>query len=149
MSKIDNPWHEKLTEKQRRFCEAYSTNGGNALRAAASAGYSKPNQQGSQNLEKLAIQGAIERLRQETTSTAIMTREQRQEMWSDIIRDKTKPDMVRLRASELLGKSQGDFIDRKELSGPKGGPIKSIAIELISADQARRIAHEILESPGR
>jgi phage terminase small subunit len=113
---IDN-WHACLTEKHRRFVEAYSGNGGNALAAATVAGYSKPHPQGAENLQKPTVQKAIESLRMSTTSSAIMTRRERQELWSAMIRDKSIPTMARLRASELLGRSQGDFLERTEISG--------------------------------
>ena len=110
-------WHAGLTEKQRRFCEAYSSNGGNALAAATVAGYKKPHPQGAENLQKPTVRKAIEALRLTTTSTAIMTREERQRLWSAMIRDRSIPTMARLRASELLGRSQGDFLERTEISG--------------------------------
>jgi hypothetical protein len=40
-----------------------------------------------------------------------MTREERQRFWSQIARDETQPTIARLRASELLGKSQADFVE--------------------------------------
>ena len=36
------------------------------------------------------------------------------ELWSGIARDDEERTVDRLRAAELLGKSQGDFIDRTE-----------------------------------
>jgi phage terminase small subunit len=74
------PWHEGLTELQRRFCEVYAANGGNAMAAASEAGYRKPRQQGSENLEKPGIIAALSRLREATTSAAIATREERQSL---------------------------------------------------------------------
>jgi phage terminase small subunit len=105
-------WHDGLTEKQRRFCEAYSANGGNALAAAREAGYKKPNPQGAENLAKPIIRDAIDRLRLSHTNSAIATREERQTFWTNMLRDPNVAERDRLRASELLGKSQADFIDR-------------------------------------
>ena len=113
---IDN-WHSGLTEKQRRFCEAYSGNGGNALAAARSAGYSNPDPEGARQIGKDRIRQALESLRLTTTDNAIATRQERQELWSSMMLDDALPTMARLRASELLGKSQGDFIDRTEITG--------------------------------
>ncbi len=137
---IDN-WHAGLTEKQRRFCEAYSSNGGNALAAATVAGYKKPHPQGAENLQKPTVRKAIESLRLTTTSSAIMTRRERQELWSAMIRDKSIPTMARLRASELLGKSQGDFIDRQELSGGINGSIHIVRTVVDAIRDAGRVAH--------
>jgi phage terminase small subunit len=108
-------WHKGLTERQRKFVETYSSNGGNALQSATVAGYAKPQKISFRLLENVGIQQAIETLRQSETSTAIATRRERQEIWTSIIRDVDLPVMARLRASELLGKSQGDFIDRVEV----------------------------------
>ena len=117
-------WHDGLTEKQRRFCEAFSANGGNALDAARKAGYSKPHPQGAQNLQKATILRALESLRLEHTSSAIATREERQAFWTSVMRSRREEMKDRLRAAELLGKSHADFIDRHEHSGPSGGPIQ-------------------------
>ena len=116
-------WFDGLTERQRRFCEAYSANGGNALDAARTAGYAKPHPQGTENMQKPAIINALAKLRESTTNAAIMTREERQAMWSQIARDTAEQTKDRLKAAELLGKSQADFIDRKEITGKDGAPL--------------------------
>ncbi|KAF0189317.1 MAG: Terminase small [Desulfobulbaceae bacterium] len=122
---IDNvtTWNEGLSERQRKFVEAYSANGGNALAAATVAGYSKPHPQGAENLQKPTIQKAIEALRLTTTNDAIATREERQRTWTALMRNELLTPMERMKASELLGKAQGDFIDRVEnnVSGNAGG----------------------------
>jgi hypothetical protein len=41
----------------------------------------------------------------------VLNKEKRKEFWTMVIFDETQPMMVRLRASELLGKSEGDFVD--------------------------------------
>jgi len=123
-------WHEGLTEKQRRFCEAYTANGGNATDAARQAGYAKPRQQGPRLLENVGVVQALETLREETTNAAIATREERQAYWTSVMRG--EPDSEgnrptnseRLRASEILGKAQGDFLERREITGAKGGPVE-------------------------
>jgi hypothetical protein len=55
----------------------------------------------------------LERLRESTTSQAIATREERQSFWTAMMRGEEPGEPKdRLKASELLGRSQGDFIDR-------------------------------------
>ncbi len=122
MDRVDT-WHKGLTERQRKFVETYSGNGGNALQAATAAGYAKPQKISFRMLDNVGIQRALESLRLTTTNEAIATRQERQEIWTAFIRDESLPTMARLRASELLGKSQGDFIDRQELSGGINGSI--------------------------
>ena len=53
-------------------------------------------------------------LRTALVSPSIADRKERMEMWSDIARDDEERTGDRLRATELLGKSQGDFIERTE-----------------------------------
>ena len=123
-------WHDELTERQRRFCEAYAATA-NATQAARIAGYSKPHPQGAENLQKPTVARALEALRQETTAAAIAEREERQAWWTAVMRgepaeDGTVPTISeRLRASEILGKAQGDFVERRKVTGRDGGPIEA------------------------
>lgn len=119
-----DPWWQGLTEKQRRFVEAFAANGGNGMDAARQAGYSRPKQEGARVLENAGIQAAIERLRLSQTNAAIATREERQAFWTALLRGEEPCEYRdRLKASELLGKCQGDFLERRELSWPGGVPL--------------------------
>lgn len=127
----EETWHQGLTEKQRKFCENYAANGGNATEAARQAGYSKPPQQGPRLLGNVGVCEALEKLREETTNAAIADREERQAFWSRVLRgeefeaDGSPPAIKeRLRAAELLGKSQADFVERREHTGKDGGPVQ-------------------------
>jgi hypothetical protein len=55
---------EKLSIKQKKFCDAYLTNNGNATAAAISAGYSKSSAGaiGSENLKKQSIADYIDHI---------------------------------------------------------------------------------------
>ena len=127
-------WWDGLTGKQRAFCEVYVANGGNATDAARQAGYGKPHVQCVVILGSISVQKAIEKLRASTTNAAIATREERQAFWSSVLRDQGEDMKDRLKASDLLGKSQADFITRTEVSGPAGGPIK-IDLAALTDDQ--------------
>jgi phage terminase small subunit len=110
------------SERERRFVEAFmGSAAGNAAKAARLAGYSKAtaDKQASRLLRKVGIQQAIADRAQ--SDPVVWTREQRQRFWTAVasgapgyahasIRD-------RLKASELLGRSQADFVDRVEHSG--------------------------------
>lgn len=120
---------DTLTEKQRRFVEAFMGEAcGNATEAARRAGY-KGNDVtlasvGRENLGKPQITAAIAQ-RQEA-DPAVATRQERQAFWTRAMRgeatfvidgkERTVPVAMkdRLKASELLGKTGGDFIDRQE-----------------------------------
>ena len=109
-----------LTEKQRRFVEAYMGEAcGNATEAARRAGHSGNDetlrQVGSENLTKPHVRAAIEARIEEMPEVA--KRQERQQFWTDIMRDNGMDMRFRLKASELLGRAQGDFIDHIEMRG--------------------------------
>lgn len=123
----------ELSEKQRRFVEAYMGRAaGNATEAARVAGYSDPNY-GRQIITKPNVLSAIES--RQASDPMIPDREERQRFWGSVMRDEKEETRDRLRASELLGKSCADFVDRKEHSGPDGGPIPVQAMATIDASR--------------
>jgi phage terminase small subunit len=122
----------KFTPKQRKFIEFYN---GNASEAARLAGYS-----GSDNTLRVTahhlirnpnIQRAIRDRENRAINKGVMTRQERQEFWTTIALDKEKELKDRIRASELLAKSEGDFLERLELSTDEG------LAELIRAGRER------------
>jgi phage terminase small subunit len=132
-----------LTEKQRRFVEAYMGQAaGNGHLASKLAGY-----KGNANTLKavasnlLRQQNIREAMGQRTAECPLVaTRQERQEFWTKVMQGKEtqvvkvledgtpvemSPEMKdRLKASELLGRSQGDFIEKVELTGKDGGPLE-------------------------
>lgn len=122
-----------LTEKQRRFVEAFMGQAaGNATEAARLAGYDGDDDSlraiASQNLTKLNIREAIES--RIDSDPLVATRFDRQRFWSRVMAGKEmdgdKPAQMkdRLKASELLARSHGDFVERVEHTGKDGGPIE-------------------------
>jgi len=107
-----------MTIKQRRFVEAFD---GNATEAARVAGYSPRTAyaQGARLLKNVEVRAAIEAREREPREHRIATREERQGFWTAIMEDPSEETRDRLRASELLGRSQADFLDRVERSGPE------------------------------
>lgn len=117
-------------EKRERFVEAFTgVAEGNAKKAAELAGYKDADKIGARLMREPWVQQAIERVRKEAEKAVpgIMTREERFAWWSTIIRGDpiqqmilgvevmaTPPMAARLKASELLGKAQGDFVERHE-----------------------------------
>ena len=122
-----------LTAKQQRFVSAYN---GNATEAMIAAGYSKKS--AASNVDKILknteIQAAIQNREKERNSAAIATREERQAFWTAIMRDDEVDLRDRLRASELLGKSEGDFLEKWLDTTPPTPP--SIEVVFIRADTA-------------
>lgn len=108
-----------LTLKQRRFIEAYMGEAaGNGTMAAMKAGY-KGNYEtlnaiASENLRKPAIAKFIEE--QTENDPLVASRIDRQRFLTAVMRDPEQPVRERLKAVELLGKMQGDFVDRQEVT---------------------------------
>jgi len=127
---------EQLTIKQQIFVDTYQ---GNATGAAREAGYKSPEVEGHRLLRNAKIAKALAK-RTETPQEAdrkrhILTREERQQFWSDVTtgnivesyvdhdgNDASRPAALRerIKASELLGKSQADFIERKVVTAEVG-----------------------------
>lgn len=123
----------KLTEKQRRFVEAYMGEAaGNATEAARLAGYRGNDATlaavGAENLKKPLIREAIDS--RVASSPLVATREERQQFYTRVMLGeeqdvrvtatgeeiRTYPSLKeRMKAAELLGKTQGDFLTRVEV----------------------------------
>src|SRR5262245_30158301 len=88
---------------------------GNATKAAVLAGYSPTTarKQGSRLLTKGNIRTAIDE--RSHANPLIWSREQRQSFWTKIAADQTIGVRDRLKASELLARSQGDFVEKRLL----------------------------------
>lgn len=123
-----------ISKQAKIFVESYI---GDEVEAARMAGYSNPSESGKRLMQDPRIQEAIiQRSKYEAAvKNAVATREDRQALWSQIMRNEDpyrKPEYdnsgvpipesniplaSRLRASELLAKSEGDFIDRVHIDG--------------------------------
>ena len=126
-----------LSPKHRIFVEAYD---GDPIYAARIAGFTGSDnyikQKGEDLLKQPLIVEAIkERTKYMTTlKNAIATREERQQLWTDIMKNQDPhrkeevdangvpvpegniPLPIRLKASELLGKSEADFVDKIDMT---------------------------------
>lgn len=148
---------EPLTPKRRAFVLAYvGKAAGNAAEAARCAKYAHPRSQGARLLTFVDVQSAIEALRAPGETKAIATMDELRALWTRWAREGQTErrdehgELVRtpmetkdrLKASELLAKSQGGFVERREVSGPGGGPIEGGVKVTIAPDVAREIARE-------
>jgi len=108
--------NKTLTSKQKKFVDLYD---GNATKTAVLCGYSQKTARsiGQENLTKPDIIKAIREREEKEFGPLIANRQERQKFWTDILRGNT-PDAKeakladRLRASELLGKSEADFTEK-------------------------------------
>lgn len=117
----------KLTLKQSKFIEAFSGNGTEAARLAGYKGSDNTLAQAARdNLRNPQIADAIKKRENKIVSKLIATRAQRQEFWTEVLNSKFHKMQDRLRASELLGKSEADFTDKLQHTGKDGDSIKVV-----------------------
>lgn len=119
-----------LSKKQLEFVKYYSGHAGNAV---ISAGYEVKDKKNASNIGSMLlknpeiVQAIKDRdLREQLNRKAnvkvpgtnrIATRADRQEWWTKIMYDESVEMSYRIKASELLGKTEGDFLERVEHSG--------------------------------
>ena len=126
---ISNQSRFRLSSRQQAFVNAYllDPHGG---RAAEAAGYSTPAVAACRLLKHPYIQHALGFAANQAAAIApvdlpaIASRAERHAMWSAMARDTSLRPFERLKASELLAKAGGDFIERHEVTGPGGGPVQ-------------------------
>lgn len=127
---------EGLTVKQRKFAEHYAQSG-NATEAARLAGYKGAAAtlavQGRENLKNPKVGAYLRSLTAQADASRIATATERQEFLTAVMRGKvlvtvkpagedaqeyeTSADLKdRLKAVELLGRMQGDFIEKREVT---------------------------------
>lgn len=127
----------RITKQHRLFIEAYDGNPARAMREAGFEGTDKElEKEGNLLLQSPLIIEAIRQRSLYSASTAkvIATRDERQAFWTSVMRNEdphalpeyndkgvTKapsniPLAVRLKASELLGKSETDFVEKLNLN---------------------------------
>jgi hypothetical protein len=106
---------KELTIKQQRFVDVYD---GDIKNAAVKAGLAYP------YCRRLMTFGYIKsaiRNREDTKrNNKIATRQERQEFWTKIMRGKVSKSLSngdKMRASELLGKSEMDFVEKTVVEG--------------------------------
>ena len=118
-----------LTPKQKAFCQFYAGNG-NATESARLAGYSEKTAQqiGAENLLKPVITEYIASLAAISENKRIATATERQEFWTSVMRGDIEVNDKQLKAADSLGKAQGDFITKLEVSG-------EIKLETLSDDE--------------
>ena len=100
-----------MNARRERFCLEYAASG-NATKAAEAAGYSPrtSRSQGQRLLTFDDIQQRIQELTAELKSEKVASITDVQAFWTDVYKDGTQKTADRLKASELLVKSQGGFM---------------------------------------
>ncbi len=143
----DNKQDRPLTGKQTAFVEAYTDFGNNtylnATQSAITAGYSArtANKMVARLLVNVGINRAIGLVMDKRKQTGIANRAQRQQFWTDVLDAKANNMSDRLRASELLGRSEADFTDNINTTDKT----KQKEIDQAKAEEAQKVATIRLE----
>jgi phage terminase small subunit len=101
-----------LTFKQQQFVELFNGNGTDTARRAGYSGSEDALGKTAYDLlRNPKIRKLIDARTQKKTSNIIATREERQSFWTETMKNPSVDMRDRLKASELLGKSQADFTE--------------------------------------
>lgn len=102
-----------MNQRKRAFCEAYLI-GGNATQAAIAAGYSPKTarSQGQRLLTFADVKEYLDQRNQEISEENTAQMEEVRQFWTATMRDQNIKPTDRLKASELLAKTYGAFLDR-------------------------------------
>lgn len=116
-----------LTPKQQAFVDAYAGNGVEAARAAGYTGDDATLATSASRLLKHAeVSAAIARrnavVQQVRTEAAVVagrvaSRAERQAFWTEVMLNPRERTADRLKAAELLGRSEADFVERLQHEG--------------------------------
>lgn len=107
-----------LSTREQKFVDAYAGNGAQACRAAGYKGNVQVlSGQARRLLNKAKVKEAIRARERLEAKAAIATRQERQAFWTSTLRDRGVERRDRLKASELLGRSEADFTEKLEVKG--------------------------------
>lgn len=104
-----------LTTRQQRFIEVFN---GNVVESARLAGYSEQYALKQAHItlgRNRIIQQAIQERERNRQEPLIADREARQKFWSETMLNPEVEMQHRLKAAELLGRSEGDFMERLQV----------------------------------
>lgn len=104
-----------FTARQRKFIKFFE---GNPTEAAVKAGFKRALARsiGAEMMKNPDIIKAIQERVRPIEEADIATRESRQRFWTRVMNDTKEQMKYRLKASELLGKSQADFSDTHDVN---------------------------------
>lgn len=131
---------DKLTDKQRRFCEEYVIDW-NATRAAIAAGYSEntASETGYENLRKPQIAAYIEEIQKDLEKLAGVSALRNIKALSEIAFSESSRDTDRIKALEVINKMMGyNAPEKHEVKDTSDGRTKDQIDERINQLLERR-----------
>lgn len=129
-----------MTPKQKKFAEYYAQSG-NTVQSAIKAGYSEnyANSRAHEMLENVGVAEYIKELSQKAQNERILTAKDRQEMLSDIAKDKHNLPSERIRAIDTLNKMTGEYITKMQADINPSEKLANVFAQL-STDELKRLA---------
>ena len=106
-----------MNDRQRAFCQYYAADP-DGTASAIRAGYSKRTAAAiaSENLRKPELLDYIKQLQAEAEAARVADLVEVKRFWTATMRDEEQRVEFRLKASELLAKSSGEFVQRVDLT---------------------------------
>jgi phage terminase small subunit len=139
-----------LNPRQLAFVRAYAETG-NATEAARRAGYAGDDATlgvtGHRLLKNDKVGAELAKHAKKAEKASIASVEECFELWSTLMRDEDLEPRDRLKASELRAKAAGVFIEKREVSGPGGGPQQHVvrdAVDGLEGDKLKDAARALL-----
>jgi phage terminase small subunit len=109
-----------LTPNQKKFADEYIKTG-NAKQSYINAGYkargNRAEASASRLLRNVKVRDYIRQRNKEIDRDTIADMQEVKEFWTNVLRNKAADPKDRLKASELIAKTNGAFLDRVEHSG--------------------------------
>ena len=117
----------KLNRREQTIMN-YMQNGGNIKKAMIDAGYSKTYADRNSKYLLGIIGDEIKKAQENIKNDNIKSIEEVQQWWSEVMDDNEESTKNRLKASELLVKSKGGFIEKMEVTA-KEDPFDKLKVE--------------------
>ena len=117
----------KLNRREQTIMN-YMQNGGNIKKAMIDAGYSETYADRNSKYLLGIIGNDIKKAQENIRNDNIKSIEEVQQWWSEVMDDSEENTKNRLKASELLVKSKGGFIEKMEVSA-KEDPFDKLKVE--------------------
>ena len=125
-----------LTEKMKRFCREYVTNGGNGTQAYLTAYDSKSETSASIEASKLLrrddITEYINALNKPTENRIANEREKKRNLLWEFINDTNRDDSTRLKALDLLNRMDAEYININRNIDDKKPEISGLSMEALT-----------------
>ena len=120
----------KLNARQKKFADEYIITG-NITQSAIKAGYSESyaDSQGYRLLGIVGMQEYIQERNGQLDKEKIADMQEVHEFWANILRDEENSTSDRIKVSELIGKTNGAFLDRVEQTGDMGITVEWVGDE--------------------